>query len=293
MTLVATLISPAEAALTGETVEAARRALDKLGAETAPADWLAQGIAADLGFDGLDTDQADSAIRRALGQSRIDCVTQQSDGRRKRLVVCDMESTIIEQEMLDELADLRGLRPAIAAITARAMNGEIDFVGALKERVGLLAGLTEAEVTALSARITFMAGAKALIGTMRRNGARAILVSGGFTLFAEPVAATLGFDRVYANALEFAGPEGSRALTGDVVPPVRDRDDKLARLVEQAGRHHIPVAETLAVGDGANDVPMLLAAGLGVAFHAKPTVRAQARARIDHCGLEALLYAQG
>jgi len=290
---VATLIGPAPAQLAAAHVEAARDALAALGAGTRPVDWLAPGEAADLVFDELDPDQADAAIRRALAGAPIDCVTQPLEQRRKRLLVADMESTIIEQEMLDEIAELRGLRAAIAAITARAMNGEIDFVGALKERVGLLAGLSERDIDALSARITFMPGARALLATMRRAGAQALLVSGGFTIFAERVAGEVGFDTVYANVLEFDGPPGERTLTGRVVDPVRDRDDKLARLVEEAGRLHIPMAETLAVGDGANDVPMLRAAGLGIAFHAKPAVKEAVRARIDHGGLTGLLYAQG
>ena len=293
MKFAATLIGPTKGALTGTHVDAARGALGSLGAETQSADWLAAEEAADLLFDDLDPDQADAAIRQALSEAPIDCVTQPLVGRRKRLLVADMESTLIHQEMLDELADLKGLRPAIAAITARAMNGEIDFVSALKERVMLLKGLTETEIDQIAARITLMPGAKALVTTMRRHGAQTLLVSGGFTIFAEKVGTVLGIDRIFANTLELHGAAGERRLTGSVLPPIRDKDDKLARLVEQAGRNHIPLAETLAVGDGANDVPMLLAAGLGVAFHAKPTVRAQVRARIDHCGLGALLYAQG
>ena len=293
MKFAATLIGPTKGALAESHVDSARSALAALGAETQSADWLAAGEAADLLFDDLDPDQADAAIRQALGNAAIDCVTQLRAVRRKRLLVADMESTLIHQEMLDELADLKGLRPAIAAITARAMNGEIDFVAALKERVMLLKGLTEEEIDRIAKRITLMPGAKALIATMRRHGAETVLVSGGFTIFAERVASELGIDRIFANTLEFAGAAGARHLSGAVLPPIRDRDDKLARLTEQAGLRHIPLTETLAVGDGANDVPMLLAGGLGVAFHAKPIVRAQVRARIDHCGLDALLYAQG
>jgi len=293
MPLVVTLIGPTPGALTYNLIAAAEKALATLGAEDITVDWLAAGEAADLIFDELDPDQADAAVRRALGDAAIDCIAQPIEHRRKRLLVADMESTIIEQEMLDEIAELKGIKPAIADITARAMNGEIDFVAALKERVSLLAGLPEAAIDGLAARITFMPGAVSLIRTMRRNGARTILVSGGFTLFAEPVASQLGFDMVSANVLEFTGPEGARVLSGNVVPPIRDRNDKLEQLRQQAARYRIPLAETLAVGDGANDVPMLLAAGLGAAFHAKPTVRATARARVDHAGLEALLYAQG
>jgi phosphoserine phosphatase len=293
MRFVATLIGPAPGSLTEDQVAAARNALVSLGAEDTSADWLAEGEAADLVFDDLDPDQADAAIRQALNGTLIDCIAQPVENRRKALLIADMESTIIEQEMLDEIADLKGIKPQIADITARAMNGEIDFVGALNERVALLAGLKESEVEALMRRITFMPGAQALIKTMRRAGARTLLVSGGFTIFAERVAATLGFDVVRANVLEFAGQSGQRVLTGKVIPPVRDRSDKLEQLMQQAGQHRIPLVETIAVGDGANDVPMLQAAGLGVAFHAKPSVRQAVRARVDHAGLLALLFAQG
>jgi phosphoserine phosphatase len=271
----------------------ARRVLDALGANAAAGEWLADGEAADLIFDDIDPDQADAAIRRALEGAPVDCIAQPLEGRSKRLLIADMESTIIEQEMLDEIADLRGIKPQIAEITARAMNGEIDFVGALNARVALLAGVPESDIEALMARITFTPGAAALVRTMRANGARTLLVSGGFTLFADRVAATLGFDLVSANVLEFSGPPGAQTLTGKVVPPIRDRADKLNKLTEQAGRHRIALSETIAVGDGANDVPMLLAAGLGVAFHAKPAVKQAVRARVDHAGLAALLYAQG
>jgi phosphoserine phosphatase len=293
MRFVATLIGPAPGSLTDAQLASARQALSSLGADAAAAEWLAEGEAADLIFNDLDPDQADAAIRHALNGAPVDCIAQPIEHRRKRLLIADMESTIIEQEMLDEIADLKGIKPQIADITARAMNGEIDFVAALNARVGLLAGTPEQEIDALMKRITFTPGAVELVRTMRANGARTLLVSGGFTLFADQVAAALGFDFVSANVLEFVGEPGERVLTGKVVPPIRDRADKLEQLTGQAGRHRIKLTETIAVGDGANDVPMLLAAGLGVAFHAKPAVKQAARARIDHAGLSALLYAQG
>ncbi len=293
MRLVATLIGPDAGTLTDALLSEARRALKALGANAASPEWLAEGEAADLIFDSLDPDQADAAIRQTLGAAPIDCIAQPAEHRRKKLLVADMESTIIEQEMLDEIASLKGIKAEIAKITARAMNGEVDFVSALKERVALLAGLPEDEILAMARRITLSPGAAALVRTMHRHGARTLLVSGGFTAFADPVAATLGFDAVSANVLEFSGPPEARVLTGHVVPPVRDRTDKLEQLTRQAGRHHIEMSETLAVGDGANDVPMLLAAGLGVAFHAKPSVREAVRTHVDYAGLKALLYAQG
>jgi phosphoserine phosphatase len=293
MRFVATLIGPAAAGLTDTHIAAARKALAGLGAKDTAPEWLAEAEAADLIFDDLDPDLADAAIRQALDGAPVDCIAQPLADRRKRLLIADMESTIIQQEMLDEIADLKGIKPQIADITARAMNGEIDFIGALNARVALLAGLPEGDIDALMQRITFTAGAPELVRTMRANGARTLLVSGGFTLFADQVAATLGFDFVSANVLEFSGKPGQRVLTGKVTPPIRDRADKLERLTEQAGRYRIPLTGTVAVGDGANDVPMLQAAGLGVAFHAKPAVKDVVRARVDQAGLAALLYAQG
>jgi phosphoserine phosphatase len=293
MRIVATLIGPVAGALSEPQIAAAADALSGLGANGISTDWLAEGEAADIAFDNLNPDQADAAIRVALDGAAIDCIAQPADHRRKRLLVADMESTIIQQEMLDEIAALRGIKLEIAAITARAMNGEIDFAQALRQRVALLAGLSETEILNLAKAITLMPGARALVATMRRDGAHTLLVSGGFTIFAEPVAAALGFDLVSANSLIFTGPPGARVLSGEVAPPLRDRSDKLERLLEQAGRHRIPLIETIGVGDGANDAPMLLSAGLGVAFHAKPAVKAAVRTHIDHAGLTALLFAQG
>ena len=293
MRFVATLIAPPSGGLSQSLIAEAAGALSSLGARDVATEWLAPDEAADLTFDDLDPDQADAAIRQVIGDAAVDCIAQPVETRRKRLLIADMESTVIEQEMLDEIADLRGIKPEIAAITARAMNGEIDFVGALNQRVALLAGLSESAIDALAAGITYMPGAAALVGTMRHVGARTLLVSGGFTMFADRVAAHLGFDLVSANVLEFSGPAGNRVLTGRVIEPVRDRSDKLERLIEQASLSRIPLIETIGVGDGANDVPMLQAVGLGVAFHAKPSVKAVVRARIDHGGLAGLLYAQG
>ncbi len=191
--------------------------------------------------------------------------------------------------MLDELADFLGLRPRVAEITRRAMNGEIDFVAALEQRVALLKGMPSAVLDEAAGRIRPMPGAGTLVATMRRRGARCALVSGGFTVFAERVAAALGFDHVVANHLEIA--DGH--IAGTVRPPIVTRDTKRDTLIRLAAEQGAPLAQTIAVGDGANDLPMLAAAGLGIAFHAKPAVVAAARCHIDHADLTALLYAQG
>lgn len=245
------------------------------------ADWLGPG-ACDLGIDPL-------AARPAIGDRTIDLIAQSEAGRRKKLLVADLESTIIENEMLEELADFLGLRAPVAEITRRAMNGEIDFVGALNERVALLRGLPESVLDAAAARVRLMPGARELIATLRRAGVTTALVSGGFTVFAERVAAELGFDRVVANRLDIA--DGK--LTGTVTPPIVTAATKRETLLALAAEFGLSLADTMAVGDGANDLPMLETAGLGVAFRAKPTVAAASRWRIDYADLTALLYAQG
>jgi phosphoserine phosphatase len=245
-------------------------------------DWLGPG-ACDL------AEAEEAAVRAAIAGQPIDIITQPVAGRRKRLLVADLESTIIENEMLEELADFLGLRAHVAEITRRAMNGEIDFVGALTERVALLRGLPESVLDKAAQRIRLMPGARALIETLRRAGATTALVSGGFTVFADRVAADLGFDRVIANRLDIAAGK----LGGTVRPPIVAGPTKHDALVALARELGLTLDETLAVGDGANDLPMLGAAGLGVAFHAKPAVGAASRWRVDHGDLTALLYAQG
>ncbi len=287
---VVTLIAdPAARGLDDSMAKAARDALRDLGAEASPADWLDPGIACDIRFDGLDTDQAQAAVRKTLGAAPVDVIAQDTAGRRKGLLVADMESTIIRQEMLDELGELVGARDRIAAITARAMNGEIDFKGALKERVALLAGLPATVLTDMIGRITLMPGAATLVATLRRHGVHCALVSGGFKPFTAHVRDLIGFHEDQANDLEVA----DGRLTGRPLEPILDKDAKLQALTRIATGLRLPLAATATVGDGANDLPMLLAAGLGVAYHAKPAVAAQTRARVDHGDLTALLYAQG
>jgi phosphoserine phosphatase len=290
MSLVATLISsPASPALD---VRAIERVQSALSSRQAP-DWLAPGIAADVFFSAPDGDLralADRA-RAALAGAPIDVVVQRAFGRRKRLFLADMDSTMIGQECLDELAQHVGMKRQVAAITERAMRGEIEFEPALRERVALLKGLPAAAVdTVIDERIRLNPGARTLVITMRRHGAYTCLVTGGFTLFSNRIAAMIGFNENRANRLLV---DCNGRLTGEVAEPIFGREAKLATLVELTRRHQLGGDETLVTGDGANDIAMIEAAGLGVAYHAKPKVAAAAAARIDHGDLSALLYAQG
>ena len=251
--------------------------------------WLNEGVAADLFFSTpLET------IRAALDEARagepFDLIVQPAARRLKRLLVADMDSTLISQECVDELAASAGVGDRVAAITARAMQGEIAFEPALRERVALLRGLPESVIAdVLRDRITLNPGARTLAQTMRANGARVAIVSGGFRQFTRAIAARIGADEDRANELAIV--DGK--LTGKVVEPILGHDAKLGALKEIAVRSGVALSDTLAVGDGANDLKMLQAAGLGVAYRAKPKVAANAHARIDHSDLTALLYAQG
>jgi phosphoserine phosphatase len=230
------------------------------------------------------------AVKEALGADLIDFCVQPAERRRKRLLIADMDSTIISCECLDELADFAGVKAEVSAITERAMRGEIGFEGALRERVGMLRGLP---VTALercyAERVRLNPGARTLVTTMALHGARCALVSGGFSFFTSRVAAAAGFHTDRANTLI----EADGILTGEVGDPILGREAKLAALNEDANALGIDLAETLAIGDGANDLAMINAAGLGVAYRAKPLVAAEADARIDHTDLTTLLYFQG
>lgn len=287
--LVATLVAgPGRPVLTPALIGKAAGALPV----AATPHTLAEGIAADLAFTAPAAGRKDfeAALRAALGDAPVDVFVQPQAGRRKRLIVADMDSTLIGQECIDELAAELGLKDHIAAITERAMRGEIAFEPALRERVGLLAGLDAGVAERVwRERITLTPGGKALVATMHANGGYAALVSGGFTVFTEKVAAALGFDEHNANTLIV---ENGR-LTGRVGEPILGRDAKLARLETLIAEKGLVAAEAIAVGDGANDLAMIRAAGLGVAFHAKPAVAAEADARIDHGDLSALLYFQG
>jgi phosphoserine phosphatase len=250
--------------------------------------WLADD-ACELVFDGKSPALAEATARALIGAAEIDVLVQPAADRRKRLLVADMESTIIENEMLDELADFVGRRREVSEITRRAMNGEIDFAAALEARVHLLAGLPERVLGEALPRIRLRAGARQLVATMRGAGAETALVSSGFTIFAEEVAAALGFDHVIANRLDVT----AGRIAGTVSPPILTGESKRNTLLALAAEHAVPLEQTMAVGDGANDLPMLAAAGIGIAFHAKPVVASSARWRLDHADLTGLLYAQG
>jgi phosphoserine phosphatase len=250
--------------------------------------WLAPEEACDLVLDAA-PEQVEHTARALIDGAGIDILVQPVRGRRKRLLLADFESTIIENEMLDELAEPLGLRQQVSEITRRAMNGEIDFAAALEARVALLRGMEVRRLADAAARIRLTSGARALVATMRRGGAATALVSGGFAVFAEPVAAALGFDRVIANRLELA----QDRITGVVHAPIVTGDTKREALLALAAELGLEPAETIAVGDGANDLPMLAAAGIGIAFRPKPRVAEVARWRLDHADLTGLLYAQG
>jgi phosphoserine phosphatase len=258
------------------------------GAEAALRDAVGRLVADWLGPGACDVAAGESEARAAIGERPIDVVIQPAASRRKHLLVADFESTIIENEMLEELADFLGMRAHVAEITRRAMNGEIDFVAALSERVALLRGLPATVLDQAARRIRLMPGARQLIATLRRAGVTTALVSGGFTVFAEPVARALGFDRVVANRLALDGDK----LAGTLIPPIVTGATKRETLMSLAAELGLALDDTLAVGDGANDLPMLQTAGLGVAFRAKPAVAAASRWRVDHADLTALLYAQ-
>lgn len=285
---VLTLIA-APGALAPSHLNAARTALSALGADCDAPDWLSGDEAADLPFTALAAEQAIAAVRAALGDAPLDLIAQPLAGRRKKLLLADMDSTIVTTETLDEMAAFAGLKERIAEITARSMNGELDFRQALTERVGMLRGLDESALHETWKATEFMPGAAELVATMRANGAHTALVSGGFTFFTERVAQRIGFHEHHANTLLLEAGK----LTGAVGQPILDRDAKLATLKRLAAAMGLPLGGAAAVGDGANDLAMIQAAGLGVAYRAKPSVAAAARHRIEHGDLRGLLYAQG
>jgi len=301
MKSVLTLIcNPAEPILTipfvSERVQAAWKSAGPSASVGLSVKTLAEGVAVDIhliaqGSDAQTMRRAiEPVVRNAFADAPVDVVWQATEDREKRLLIADMDSTMIEQECIDELADFAGLRAEISAITERAMRGELDFEAALKERVRMLKGLDLAVLQrAFDERISFTPGGRTLVQTMNARGAVTALVSGGFTFFTSRVAQALGFQHEKANTLLDDG----RTLSGEVAEPVLGREAKEAALVRLSEAHGAPLEATLAVGDGANDLAMIGRAGLGVAFRAKPAVAEAADARIDHADLTALLYLQG
>ncbi len=284
------ICNPANVVLDTSIIADLSEVLQKAGGLTGRMEWLDGPIAAELECAGLEPAEIEDRLRDALEGEPVDIVVHQAGEQRKRkLLIADMDSTIITVECLDELADFAGKKAEVSAITERAMRGELVFEDALRERIAILAGLPESALAdAYTERVRLMPGARELVRTMAANGAQTILVSGGFTFFTERVAADAGFHTQRANRLIF---ENSR-LTG-VADPILGREAKLQALRETCAAHGIYEHQALAIGDGANDLSMIQAAGMGVAFRAKPVVAAAARARINHGDLTALLYLQG
>ncbi len=281
---VATLLtSPARPSLDPALVESLRNAWG--GGDV---QWLAIDEAAEFNLTNASAHQWD--VWTELQNMGVDLIVQSVEGRKKRMLLADMDSTMIQQECIDELADEAGVGAHVASITARAMNGELDFDAALRERVGLLAGLDAGVINyVLATRISPMPGGKTLVATMKANGGYTALVSGGFTAFTERVGADLGFDENRGNILNIANGK----LSGTVGLPILGRQAKVDALAEIAAELCISETDVIAVGDGANDLGMLGRAGTGVALHAKPAVAAQCEVRINHGDLTALLYLQG
>ncbi|MBU2326998.1 MAG: phosphoserine phosphatase SerB [Alphaproteobacteria bacterium] len=287
MALVATLVAnPSNPVLTPALAE---RAADAVASTRLY--WLADGIACDIPIpDGTDAVGAERRMREVIAGQPVDIAVQDAETRRKSFLIADMDSTMIGQECIDELAAEVGLKEKVSEITARAMNGEIAFEPALRERVALLKGLPITVVDeVIEKRITLTPGGRELIATMKARGGYTALVSGGFTVFTNRIGATLGFDENRANILI----ESDGFLTGAVAEPILGRQAKVDALLDIARRLGISPEDTIAVGDGANDLGMLGIAGSGVALHAKPAVAAEASIRIDHGDLTALLYLQG
>ncbi|MGH6941212.1 phosphoserine phosphatase SerB [Hypericibacter sp.] len=289
MQSVLTIIAAAPGALRDDAVAAARDGLLGIGAAVGAADWLAPGQAFDLPFETVEPASVERALRERFKGAPLDLAAQPAQNRRKTLLVADMESTIITRELLNELAAIAGLGPKIIPITERSMRGEIDFSQSLRERVALLRGLPISLLDQVATLIELTPGARALVQTMRAHGAYTALVSGGFDCFTGLARKLVGMDEDRANHLAI---EGS-VLAGRVSEPILDPAAKKSSLLEMAALRGITAADAAAIGDGANDIPMLQTAGLGVAFRGKPATAAAARFRLDHADLTGLLYLQG
>ena len=282
MSVLCLIANPADPALDSRMVEAIQH---ETGGEI---NWLHQRIACEI-ISPVAADPL-AIARELLADRRADAALVPLANRKKQVLVADMDSTMIEQECIDEIADACGIKAEVAAITERAMNGELDFAQALRTRVALVKGVERRMLDEIRReRITLTPGGRTLVQTMKAYGAVTALVSGGFTFFADYFARRIGFDEAIANVLDFDGEQ----LAGTVSDPIVDKSTKLARLTSLAAERGVAMSQTMAVGDGANDLDMIKAAGMGVALHAKPMVAAQAGIRIDHGDLTALLYLQG
>jgi phosphoserine phosphatase len=283
------MISAAPGGLGDDMLSAARNALLEIGAAVVAADWLAPGQAFDLPFENAEPAAAERALRERFTRAAVDLAAQPALNRRKTLLVADMESTIITRELLNELAAIAGLGPKIIPITERSMRGEIDFAQSLRERVALLRGLPVSLLDQVAGLIELTPGARILVQTMRAHGAYTALVSGGFDCFTRLAARLVGMNEARANHLVVEG----TMLAGRVTEPILDPAAKKSSLLEMAASRGVGAEDAAAVGDGANDIPMLLTAGLGVAFRGKPAVAAAAKFHLDHADLTGLLYLQG
>lgn len=290
MKLVATLIAnPEHANLTSSRVDQIQTLLSEAGQELSSPFWLNQNISCDIAFEGEESSSLRRLIYNLISKFEIDCVIQPVKNRRKRLLLADMDSTIITGETLDELAAVAGQKIRVTELTERAMRGEIDFKEALRERVAILKGLPISGLEETLDKIKLTGGAHKLVKTMRANGAYTVLVSGGFNFFTDAIREELGFHEDHSNKLIVE----KGVLTGSVSEPILDRESKLEKLHLISSNMNIPLDATLATGDGANDLPMIMAAGLGVSFHGKPIVEEKAPAAIRYGDLTSLLYIQG
>ncbi|MET1025854.1 MAG: phosphoserine phosphatase SerB [Dongiaceae bacterium] len=290
MKSVLTLVAPPDRyRLSDAVITVMSQRLHTAGAVLGDVDWLAEDTACDIPFDNLPPDHAQVLAVATLAELPVDCHAQPSEGRRKKLLLSDMDSTILVNETLDDIADIAGLGDEIAAITAKTMAGELEFAQALIERVAMLAELPEEALAQAFGRIGYSPGGATLVGTMRANGAYTALVSGGFKYFTSRVAAKIGFDLDLANDLEIS----DGRLTGRVQGPILDPDAKLNALIRLSDEHGLSPAAAVTVGDGSNDIPMLRAAGLGVAYRGKPVVRKAIACQVNHTDLTTLLYFQG